>query len=1199
MANKLVCGATALLTHARKPLRSKLMFAASAGIMAVAMPGGGVYGTRASAQVAIPDFCEVTDGPNAILVNNNSVDPGETITCPIPFPLPQGNVGPIDLQVEDLTVVLGGDNPATTSPVKLAGEGVQTLDIKSNGSVVNVSNPTASDLIYMTNNYGSLSLVNSGTIQSGNETQTGRAVKMHITNGADAYVGTGALYLYSSTSIIGEVYTRNDGQGSTTLFLGGVTTTDSNAVTVEAAGGVEITSNGTIMAGDDGFNINVANLAGRQDGVETKLNIGGTVTGSQDGADILSDHDVVVDFSGAGSLTGTTGRGLEVEAANAVTSITVSGGDTGQVGTISGETEGINLVSAQGDITIRNLTSVTGSTRDGIKVRSTGGEIRIENIGDVFGGSGFFGSAINAVSSVTAYQGGGISGGGDISIQNLSVIDIEDPDNSNGPKLRSRSGIIASSGTANINIGAEDPENGTGIGPIQTQSYGIIATTFGGDVNIYASDYIETVRTGISVINGRSTGEIKIVAHDIKSERANGISVVSQSDGTTEIVIKGRVIPGVDGSGMDFPALRVETFSGATVIVDETGEIESGGIAFNDSPSAPKTATDDTFTLLGSVAGDVIMNAGEDTFNLGSFDFETVDGGDGTDTLNIVGSTELEINDAVLEDAMDFEHLGFDADSAVITGDLSGWERVNFNAGTTRLAEGVSLTADRADILPGATFNARDGSVMFGALFNDGTLEIGSSPGTFTLNGDFTQGSTGELPIEFDGDVFDRFIINGEANLDGTLNVIVLNNSSPSLDTVFEFLTATNVNGTFSNVIDNLPDLNIDFTVDADSGQLSFVLDTNAGTGNTGNTGTGTGGTGTGTGTGGTGGTGDTTTGSGQGNTQADSSTTSGTTSSQGTQSLVSAKQIAPSSLLQALHTNDLFASTLIERHGATLEANQWAFWAGGFGATSRVGFTGDTAGWQSDTSGYGIGVERLSTEFGAPVLFGLSAGYSESDTDSFDSLGRLEGYHVGLFARTDVDAWSLAGALSYAMQDMDYTRYLRGTNMVSMASGDTDSAGWTLKTEAFYDINTDSAYAFGPVLTFDALTAEYEAFVETGAGILNLTYTGEEATQTVFGLGGQGRFDGDLGGWAVDTGIRVVWETLGGDRDVEATAYFEGIDGLVASRSSRLDADRLALGFDTRLYLSDGVFAHIRYDGAASDKLIDHAGWAGITIAF
>lgn len=46
-------------------------------------------------------------------------------------------------------------------------------------------------------------------------------------------------------------------------------------------------------------------------------------------------------------------------------------------------------------------------------------------------------------------------------------------------------------------------------------------------------------------------------------------------------------------------------------------------------------------------------------------------------------------------------------------------------------------------------------------------------------------------------------------------------------------------------------------------------------------------------------------------------------------------------------------------------------------------------------------------------------------------------------------------------------------------------------------------------------------------------------------------------------------------------------------------DASRIALGLDTKLYLSDGIFAHIKYDTTHSENYLDHRGTAGITIAF
>ncbi|MEL6862754.1 MAG: hypothetical protein AAGL11_13020, partial [Pseudomonadota bacterium] len=93
--------------------------------------------------------------------------------------------------------------------------------------------------------------------------------------------------------------------------------------------------------------------------------------------------------------------------------------------------------------------------------------------------------------------------------------------------------------------------------------------------------------------------------------------------------------------------------------------------------------------------------------------------------------------------------------------------------------------------------------------------------------------------------------------------------------------------------------------------------------------------------------------------------------------------------------------------------------------------------------------------------------------------------------------------------------------------------------------------------------------------------------------------FSGDISGWDLDAGLSLLWESVGGDLDVQMLTSLANIDGTLAASSTKLVPNRVALGFDGKLKLSDGVFAHIRYNTTNSHKLIDHAGWAGITIAF
>lgn len=64
-----------------------------------------------------------------------------------------------------------------------------------------------------------------------------------------------------------------------------------------------------------------------------------------------------------------------------------------------------------------------------------------------------------------------------------------------------------------------------------------------------------------------------------------------------------------------------------------------------------------------------------------------------------------------------------------------------------------------------------------GDITNNGNLEPGNSPGIMTINGDYTQGTTGILVLEIEGDPVpgvshDQLVINGVLNLEGTVKLV-------------------------------------------------------------------------------------------------------------------------------------------------------------------------------------------------------------------------------------------------------------------------------------------------------------------------------------------------------------------------------------------------------------------------------------------
>lgn len=107
------------------------------------------------------------------------------------------------------------------------------------------------------------------------------------------------------------------------------------------------------------------------------------------------------------------------------------------------------------------------------------------------------------------------------------------------------------------------------------------------------------------------------------------------------------------------------------------------------------------------------------------------------------------------------------------------------------------LQSPFVNVLPQG-FLGGNGTIM-GNVFNNGTMSPGNSPGIFTINGNYTQGSSGTLLIEIASlSVFDRLIVSGNASLAGTLQVSA---GKLKYGQQYAFLQAGSISGEFDQIL--------------------------------------------------------------------------------------------------------------------------------------------------------------------------------------------------------------------------------------------------------------------------------------------------------------------------------------------------------------------------------------------------------------
>lgn len=128
---------------------------------------------------------------------------------------------------------------------------------------------------------------------------------------------------------------------------------------------------------------------------------------------------------------------------------------------------------------------------------------------------------------------------------------------------------------------------------------------------------------------------------------------------------------------------------------------------------------------------------------------------------------------------------------------------LNIAGGTTTLLAGSILNAAAVNVLAGGTLSGA--GTVTGALSNNGNVTVGGAGaiGRLTVQGNYTQGSTGGLNVELQAtDGFDQLAVNGTASLNGRLSIRAVGGFVPPLDSTFDVVTAQTVGstGSFSTI---------------------------------------------------------------------------------------------------------------------------------------------------------------------------------------------------------------------------------------------------------------------------------------------------------------------------------------------------------------------------------------------------------------
>ena len=348
-------------------------------------------------------------------------------------------------------------------------------------------------------------------------------------------------------------------------------------------------------------------------------------------------------------------------------------------------------------------------------------------------------------------------------------------DNSGG--MINQGTIIAEGGNALV----IDPN---GLGFVQN---GVLRAAGSGGLHLFNGTFdlnnpLDVMAGSALFVSGATldTGVLEIangVVADIRTSTLDAMTIngdVAQGNNLTNTILNGLTVNGTWSlnSGGNLTSLffnGAQTLGGnGTVILGDNG--------------ANRLFNNNTVTTIG--ADLTVRGAGRLLDNLGGM----VNQG----TIIAEGSNALVIN----PNALGFENRGLV--QALGAGGIKIADDYRQTAGAT-VVESVFDITNRTLIVDGGTLSG-SGTIIGDVDNNAGVVGPGSSPGTLTIDGDFTQGAAGELLIEIAGlGDFDVLSISGSAILGGDIAVNLLGGYVPLVGESFDVLLASDINGIFAN----------------------------------------------------------------------------------------------------------------------------------------------------------------------------------------------------------------------------------------------------------------------------------------------------------------------------------------------------------------------------------------------------------------
>jgi T5SS/PEP-CTERM-associated repeat protein len=694
----------------------------------------------------------VPTAADSAAVNNNG--PG-SIT-------PAATVGAPGAQARFL--IIGGSQPdANNAGAPFSGAAGQAVVTGPTASLLLGQQATARPTFSLDVVNGSLTVENGGTLETTNtrvgtfqtRPTAGIEVAAQLVPTAPAFIditGAGSNWIEHGTLEIGA------DESAQVVIQNGASFTGSGTVTIDAAGELDIgggttigtfaTAGGITNTGVINFNFtNALTLSNPISGIGTISMLGtGTLT-------------LAADNSGfTGSISVSNGGTLIAAATNALGTGLVTVNDPSLLRIDPGVTIN-NFIQLNNGGTLDNAgtVQVTAVTPPPLAAVTTSGGATITNeAGATISGVGLIGiqsltgpATVTNMGSISGVEGIELNGGGTIT-------------NNAGGTITGTDGAAIAAPSAPTGAPATAPA--TTPGPVTVVNSGTITGATSGVM----------LAGGGSVINnagGRITG---------------AAGAFQATSGT------------VNNAGSISGAPGINLAAGGTVTNTATGKVTgTGGTAAVIGGSQARLSN------AGQISGDVQLNAASNTAQLFT-------GGkiSGNLTLNPTGTNQVILDGSGIQ-LLSQSVTGTISNAGSLTKQGTGeWildkslsppVSALISSGLLQINSGQTLTSPTVTVGPGGELSGV--GTIVGSVINNGLVTPGDAPGTLTVTGNYTQGPSGVLNIQFASGSHGLLAVGGSAFLGGALRLSLVGGFVPPPAQSFTILTAGGgVNGVFGTV---------------------------------------------------------------------------------------------------------------------------------------------------------------------------------------------------------------------------------------------------------------------------------------------------------------------------------------------------------------------------------------------------------------